>query len=580
LNTSTAGGSGPRRFALPIVAAVLFTLVNAVKPVMIDDTAYVYFARQIASRPLDPYGFALFWWDAPQPANEILAPPVFSYYLALVVSTTGEDPFVWKLALFPWSLLLAFSLQELLRRFAPGMERSLLVMLLFSPALLPSLNLMIDVPALSLSIAALNLFFRATERSSYGLAALSGLMAGVAMQTKYTGFLAPGAMLLWSLTTGRWRLWPVAAVIAGSLFAGWEYFVALRYGASHFLLALSGQGGSSLEKYAANLPFLPSYLGGLAPFGVALGLGTLGVGQRWVWSAVAVMLAAFVAVVLVDVRFVGLAGLSHALFGTYPNPPVEFQLAEVIFNTISGAGAVVLVLIVRELRREDKATGDPCTRFLVLWLVLEVIGFTVMTPFPAARRVLGVGLVAALLVGRLAARRGSLLWRRGLLPGLIAGNVLLALGYQALDWYGARLQQQAVERATRYIAEHGDGRVWYTGHWGFQFYAERAGMEPVVPPYFIPRESRIRFPEVTQFVPGDWLVVPDAQFIIQQLIRLPEQNLELCDELILTSPIPLRTIPNFYAGRTPVEHFEGPALVVRLYRVRAGFTAERLPSRS
>lgn len=133
--------------AFPVVVALLFTLLNAVKPVLIDDTAYLYFARQIAAKPLDPYGFAIFWWDHPEPANQVLAPPVFLYYLALVLRTTGDDPFVWKLALLPWSLLLAFSLQALLRRFARGVERPFLVLLVLSPALLPSLNLMIDVPA-------------------------------------------------------------------------------------------------------------------------------------------------------------------------------------------------------------------------------------------------------------------------------------------------------------------------------------------------------------------------------------------------------------------------------------------------
>ena len=53
------------------ILAVVFTLLNALKPLHIDDTAYYYYARQISSRPLDPYDFEIFWDQYPQPANRV-----------------------------------------------------------------------------------------------------------------------------------------------------------------------------------------------------------------------------------------------------------------------------------------------------------------------------------------------------------------------------------------------------------------------------------------------------------------------------------------------------------------------------
>ena len=76
------------------------------------------------------------WYDQPLDANRVLAPPVFCYSWA-AVRCLGDNPFVWKLCLLPWSLLLVLALQEMLRRFAAGLERPLLVVLVFSPALLP-----------------------------------------------------------------------------------------------------------------------------------------------------------------------------------------------------------------------------------------------------------------------------------------------------------------------------------------------------------------------------------------------------------------------------------------------------------
>src|SRR5580704_11221027 len=72
-----------RRIGLPILLALIMTSLNAFKAQCIDDTAYLAVAAQIASHPLDPYGFQQFWYQEPQPANEILAPPVVPYWLGL-----------------------------------------------------------------------------------------------------------------------------------------------------------------------------------------------------------------------------------------------------------------------------------------------------------------------------------------------------------------------------------------------------------------------------------------------------------------------------------------------------------------
>src|SRR5439155_19609652 len=95
------------RWALLFVLslAVAFTLLNAIKPLHIDDTAYYYYARHISQHPLDPYGFEILWYSQPQSANTVLAPPVLPYWLAPAVRCFGEQPFWWKIWLFPFALL-------------------------------------------------------------------------------------------------------------------------------------------------------------------------------------------------------------------------------------------------------------------------------------------------------------------------------------------------------------------------------------------------------------------------------------------------------------------------------------------
>jgi ActR/RegA family two-component response regulator len=73
----------------------------------IDDSAYFYYARQVASHPLDPYGFELVWYEQREPAMEVLAPPLLPYWWALAIRLFGNQVFLWKIWLLPFGLLLA-----------------------------------------------------------------------------------------------------------------------------------------------------------------------------------------------------------------------------------------------------------------------------------------------------------------------------------------------------------------------------------------------------------------------------------------------------------------------------------------
>src|SRR5438128_12318951 len=145
------------------VLALLFTLLNAFKPLCIDDTLYHYHAEQIARHPLDPYGFRIFWNDRPEPAIQALAPVLMQYWWAIGIRIFGQHPFWWKLWLFPYALLLVFSLHSLLRRFAGSHEMILTWMVILSPVFLPSFNLMLDVLLAALVLFAMIVFLRLSD---------------------------------------------------------------------------------------------------------------------------------------------------------------------------------------------------------------------------------------------------------------------------------------------------------------------------------------------------------------------------------------------------------------------------------
>jgi hypothetical protein len=531
--------------------ACLATLLNAGKPLTVDDSVYYLYARHIADHPLDPYGFRLL--EGGLHANEVLAPPGLLYWWAGTLHLTGERPFLWKLGLLPLVLLFAFAFAALCRRFCAGLELPLLALTLFSPAFLPCLNLMLDVPALALGLAALHLFLTACERASPARAALAGLLAGLAMQTKYTAFLVPALFLLAGLWQRRLGLAVLSAGLAVLLFAGWEGFVALRYGDSHFLLALRQRQRPLLQQLRLARP-LVSLLGGTAPALALLGLAALRASRRALGAGLLLLAAGYLAVLLTP------PGRAVLWCGPRPDRPL-LTVNSLVFGALGLAVWAVLGAVVWCLWRAEAPgiarTGENteylnADRFLALWLALEVLGYFALTPYPAVRRILGVVVVAALLVGRLAARAD----RRAAL-GWGAAGVSAALGLLCFlaDREAYHAEQQAVGRALRHIRRRDpEATVWYHGVGCFEFYAGRAGLRLV--PLSGPGPRR-----------GDWLVVLPRRRGVAVPTPRPGWGAP-CEVTHVRGALPVRSA--YQIGGTPIQPRGGPLVEIDLYRCPGG----------
>ncbi|MBY0522951.1 MAG: glycosyltransferase family 39 protein [Gemmataceae bacterium] len=591
------------------VLAVLFTLLNAVKPLQIDDSAYYCFARQISQDPLHPYGFDMFWYTWPHPANEILAPPLLPYWWSIALHLFGDHTFLSKLWLAPFSILFVWSLDALFRRFARGLETPLLWMTVLSPTFLPSLNLMLDVPALALALTGIVVFFRAAARDSLLLAVGAGIFAGLAAQTKYTGFLAPAVILLYGLMFRRILVGAAAFAVAALLFVSWELFIIQQHGQSHFLYHLHDSDWIVREHHpnAAGLEYiwvrivakadnagpLLTILGAICPPLILLNLIALGVRRSYAIAAGIILALGFVCVAVMDERFFieltamqsyldrepavsGLLTIDHLVYGFYG------------LLTLGTAGCVLWYLCVRGEDEEysvvlaeslETSVGAPLLTveaesswrwllspfrridyFLIVWLLLEVMGYFALTPFPAVRRVFGVVVVGTLLAGRLASRRCRSAEQRRLV--WLAGALSIGLGllFWSVDTNDAYAEKRAAEDAAEFIrAREPDATIWYVGHWGFQHYAERAGMIPVIP-------GGIQRVEGSRLRKGDWFVKPDWR-LNQQMVRVSKWHTEPVEDRVTADHLPLRTVQGYYGGRIPLEHHSGPRVTVSIFRV-------------
>ncbi len=143
----------------------------------------------------------------------------------------------------------------------------------------------------------------------------------------------------------------------------------------------------------------------------------------------------------------------------------------------------LMLLVARRLTATDGASSTVSLGwFLLLWLGMETVGYFALTPFPAARRVLGIVVVGTLLAGRLAAQTCVTPERRRLMYIPVLVSMLLGFGFYAVDLRDSRAQVKTAEHAARWIHRHDpNATIRFAGAQGFQYYAERAGMTRLNP---------------------------------------------------------------------------------------------------
>src|SRR5579875_721197 len=127
--------------------ASAMTLLNAAKPIHMDDAVYHMYAAQLADHPGDPYGGSVVdYWFPPKRGMDVLAPVFLPYLWSRAIVAHGDVTWLGKLWLAPFPLLLIAATWALGRRLARGYEPTLACLVAFSPAILPSQNYMLDVP--------------------------------------------------------------------------------------------------------------------------------------------------------------------------------------------------------------------------------------------------------------------------------------------------------------------------------------------------------------------------------------------------------------------------------------------------
>jgi len=512
------------RFLLALTATgiALFALI---KPVHIDDTVVLHVAANILRDPLRPFAGEFFWLEEPQPLAKVTTnPPLVSYWLAPWIALAGYREWVLHLSFAPFVALLMWGMHRLATRWL-GAEWAWWAVgwLMLSPAVLPGMNLMRDVPALALLVGGLACWVEGVERrrQSHGtgqpqglpLLVIGALLVGLAGLAKYTALIGVLLVALYTLQRRAYGAlgWLTLALVP---IAGWSALNLWADGEVHLLYLWQERRGSA----PLGAKLLPGVVGLGASTLLWLGVRRrfkAALGDGWRWKVALVVLAVAGAIGWHLTQFAGqpmylqsllwlVAGvivLGLAFVALTPSIPLSRAAGEGEPNS--------------PLPRSGRGAGGEGINFLRLWLLIALAAAVWGVPFQAMRHLLYALPPLILILTPWAGRNAPLLIAQG----------VLCLAVIAADYdYAVRYKRGAAAYAEQFAGE----RVWYAGSWGWMFYAEQHGFRKLLP-------------DGKGLQRGDIVIIPERVYKGKMPPDL-HKHLILLDETPCYPLMPLRTM--------------------------------------
>lgn len=450
------------RSAVPgIVLAVLVLAPFFDKAFTMDDTLFMLQARQAVADPLHPTAFDVVWDEVPKRVSG-MSGPIMAWLLVPSVLLSGAEWPAHAVVLLMFAVAILATVQLALRLgVEPRWAGAAGLLLAATPAALGMAGTaMPDVPAMALAVLGLEriVAWREDRRTAQGVWAAVSL--GLAPLARSHAILVLGVAVL--LLVGNflsveawrrlgWKVWaPLVAALALTVAVG----LAVRDPDPR--AADIARAPSLLSEFSNVLPNVIAFIMHwvlVVPLalGWMLARGTE-IARRW-WVLLA---AGGLLVLLLRVR----------------GEDVPLYIVGVV-----SVGVTVLWDIVADGWARRDATQ------LVLWSALLLAAAPAPYAHLPSKYLLVSAPAAAVIVARTMSRRSGRRMTVALAVTAAAG-VVLGVAILRADANFAGLGRRAVAElvAPNVAAGH---RVWFTPHWGFQWYAERAGGRAVSldPPY-------------------------------------------------------------------------------------------------
>jgi len=514
----------PRVILTLATLALLLPFIG--KAFHMDDPLFVWAGRQMRSHPFNPYGFDVNWYGSVMPMAQVTRnPPLASGYIALLSSIFGEREFWLHIGFLAQALGAVLGTYALGRRFCKQPFYAALATLVTPVFLVSSTTLMCDVLMLALWVWATVWWLRALDENKPLFFTLAGLLLGACGLTKYFGVALLPLLFAYSLfKTRRVGWWLIYFLIPIAIFALYEWWTRSLYGRGLLLdAAIYARQKSSHQPLAFILELLKSvaFTGGC--FVIVL-IFTPFLWRPKVWLG-------------------GVVGVLLFLTITRSSLPLALHFQ---WGILIAGGIAVIALSVLDLRWQ----ADAHSILLLLW-VLGTLVFCLCNWTVNGRSLLPMTPAVAILLWR---RIENNAWTNKVRYAgfAFAATATISLLVTWADYQLANTARTAVAEVRQMFGK--SSPIWFQGHWGFQYYAEKQGLSA-----FDLRYSQIQ--------PGELMVIPRSN---TNLVLIPSdimKSVATSDEKYSSvRPSDLMVAPRAYTRPVviPAESIETVATIHKL----------------
>jgi len=481
----------------------------------VDDSLFVWAAKQIEKHPFDPYGFRLTWDNTQVAMSDVTQnPPLASYYAALIGTTAGWSERALHLGFLLPALALVLGTYRLAQRFTRSPLLAGFATLLTPGLLVSASSVMCDTIMLAIWIWAVIFWVEGLERAKPLFLTASAFLIAAAALTKYFGAALIPLLLTYSIVKGR-RVgkWVLYLLIPVAILCGYQLWTAELYG--HGLL-LGAAAFAQTQRSFANMSVVAMALVG-ASFAGGCAVPSL-VSAPFIWSRTRLLGGVVLSAIAATAVSLGWVNLGLQVGGA----PIlaarhDHWLLIAIQLTLCIAGGISLLALATASYWKEKSADS---LLLTLW-VLGTFAFAAFVNWSVNARSI-LPLIPA--VGILLAQRFDKIpqTKIGPIPGKAAAVLLISSSVSL--WVAgadAKLANSARQAAMRIQAsiQGQAGDLWFEGHWGFQYYMESLGARPLDL-------------ENPQAKAGDFVVIPENNI---QLKGIPEELIGA--ERTLTLPL-------------------------------------------
>ena len=434
------------------------TAFNLTKAFHIDDTAYLEVSNWLLHSPLHPMHGRVNWGIAHEPISHLTMPHFFFYFLAPWIALFGTTEIAVHSLVALFSLGCVVLFYKIARnRLSEDRALYLTALMAISPSFLPSQNVMLEIPLLCFIFLSVFGFLKLENRTKRHLGrATSSLWAGLPLSClvliKYTALVFLPVFFLSLKRRDKWViLLPIGTLVVWSLFNYWDY------GGIHLF-----QHGPPLTWRAPLLRMLDWFacLGAMVPFTLLLAgedeqkKGQSQNGRRRTVFIFCIALAV------------------HLVFKIHRTSAQSWMYSSV-GALLAMNGAYLVLRLVTSFRIE--LIKDRYTTLLYLWFFGVFCFISLFSPFMAARHVL-LAIPALLLIASLKESFWSHSFKLGL-SFFMTLSVAVVVGVSDRNF--ADIHRQAAAKVSKQFRSDQrslNAKIYFIGHWGWQWYARQNGM--------------------------------------------------------------------------------------------------------